>query len=282
VIGVKLHGRLGNQLFQYAFAYATAKKLNTTFYLDKRLSPDLISQYFLVSKDRFQWIDRSIFSFRFHKNFFSSYLRLGFYSKIKALLNLEDIEFSNNIEPEKELLNIKNHKLYSGYFQSENYFKDYKTVIFNQFKLKNNFIRSFNSIFSTLPQGFQKVVVHVRRTDYIDHQIDLPLAYFHHAIEQVNDPENFYIIISDDPKFIAQEFGYLKYKYISNHNEIIDFQFLMHADICILSNSSFSWWGAYLNQNKKRVIAPKYWLGHQNKIEEPSHVLIKGWETLAV
>ena len=48
MIAVKLEGRLGNQLFQYAFAYASAKKLKTTFYLDKSTDNFLLPRYFLI------------------------------------------------------------------------------------------------------------------------------------------------------------------------------------------------------------------------------------------
>jgi len=88
----------------------------------------------------------------------------------------------------------------------------------------------------------------------------------------------YYIFISDDLSYIEEEFDYLKEKYISKHNDIIDFQFLLNADICILSNSSFSWWGAYLNNKKATVFAPKFWLG--KKSELPKHIIPEGWHKL--
>lgn len=283
MIAVKLRGRLGNQLFQYAFAYATAKKLNTSFYLDKRFAPTLLSKYFIVGKDKFQWLDDFVFSIKGFKNLFSSYFKLAFYSKIEQVLNLKEIEFANELNPIEEMLKIANQKIYSGFFQSELYFENCRTEIKLQFCLKKEHIRAFEKIYSSLilPQEFNLIVIHIRRTDYINHHYDLPLSYFHKAIAKIDNPINFYVLISDDPKFVAKEFDYLSNKYISSNNEIIDFQFLMNADSCILSNSSFSWWGAYLNQKKAHIIAPEYWLGLQHKIEEPSHILLKEWEHLS-
>lgn len=277
MIGVKLNGRMGNQLFQYAFAYAIAKKLNTTFYLDKRFAENILSKYFLISDDKFQWLDRLIFSIQTDKNFFSSYLKLGFYSKVKSLLRLNEIEFSNDIAPTEEMIKIANNMLYSGFFQSEAYFNDYKTEIISQFQLNNYATDQFKNIPFKVPEGFKTVVLHIRRTDYIDHEFDLPIDYFHNAIAKIDHPGNYYIIISDDPIFAAKAFEYLRNKYISDHNEIVDFQFLMHADICILSNSSFSWWGAYLNQKAELIIAPEYWLGFSQKTEHPVDVIPRNW-----
>lgn len=277
MIGVRLHGRLGNQLFQYAFAYAMAKKYKTVFYLDKRLSQDFLSKYFLITQDKFRWLDRFIFSIKTKNGFFTSYMKLGFYSKIRYFLKLENIELSNNEKPEVEMLKGGNNKLYSGFFQSEIYFNHYKDDLLKQFQLNHNAIEQFKNTQFNLPDDFKSVVVHVRRTDYIEYNYDLPMDYFHHAIANIQDSKNFYIIISDDPTFASEEFNYLPNKYISNNNEIIDFQLLMQADICILSNSSFSWWGAYLNQKATTVIAPKYWLGYNEKKEYPSGIIPKHW-----
>lgn len=284
MIAIKLHGRLGNQLFQYAFAYSAAKKLTTSFYLDKRYAPTLLSKYFTIENDKFQWLDDLLFSIKGFKNLFSSYFKLAFYAKIEQILKLREMEFRSDINPVEEMHKIADQKIYSGYFQSELYFEEYRTEIRSQFRIKKRHIKAFEKVYSSLilPKEFNLVVVHIRRTDYMDHDYDLPLNYFHKAIAKIDNPVNYYVFISDDPEFLGEEFGYLSQKYISRNNEITDFQFLMNADSCILSNSSFSWWGAYLNHKKAHIIAPEYWLGFGSEIEEPSHVILKEWEQLSV
>ncbi len=102
-------------------------------------------------------------------------------------------------------------------------------------------------------------------------------SYFHKAIESINNDRNYFIFVSDEPDTIENEFSYIKNKYISDNDEIIDFQFIIHADICILSNSSFSWWGAYLNIKQPKIIAPRYWLGRADNKELPVNVIPDSW-----
>jgi hypothetical protein len=270
MIAVTLEGRLGNQLFQYAFAYTAAKRLNTTFYLDKSIDYLVLDKYFNIEHDFCYFFDKNIFSIKGYKNIFSHYARWLFYYLLRNLLFLKKKSFSNFEPAASQLHKIENNGMYWGHFQSEEYFFSYKDDIIKLFSIKDIHRESFYNIFLSLPQNVKYVTVHIRRADYIAHNYVIDAAYYHKAIESIHQQENYYIFISDDTDFIKTEFGYLANKYISENDEITDFQFLTHADICILSNSSFSWWGAWLNNNKnKQVYAPKYWLGFKEGKEFP-------------
>lgn len=273
MIAVVAQGRLGNQLFQYAFAYASAKKLSCNFYIDKRYEKYVLSEYFQLSNDFFSKLDRYVFSIGGFRKFFSSFLRLGIYALIERKTIRNEAFFSDTEAPSKQLIKINNHTKYHGFFQSEDYFLQYRAEITKEFKIKKRHQISFNQIFNTIPKDKKIVVVQIRRTDYIELNICLSATYYHSAIKETYNENNFYIVISDDKKFINEEFGYLTNKYISNHDEIIDFQFLMNADICIISNSTFGWWGAYLNKKKPKIYAPKYWLGFVEKEEFPNGII---------
>lgn len=262
MIGIKLEGRLGNQLFQYAFAYSTAKKINTKFYFDSSIEKLVIPQYFKIKTVPFYYIDKTCFSVNGFKNLLSVHLRRIFYKTIKTYYSLHEVVLSSEAVPKNELLKICNGSLFIGYFQSEDYFKDSSKEVKEQFSIHESYKNQFNEIFSLLPQNKNYVVIHVRRGDYVDLNLAKEANYYHKAIQTIHSDNNFYIIISDDHSFINKEFDYLENKYISNHNEIIDFQFLVNAQTCILSNSSFSWWGAYLNTNiNNKVLAPANWCG---------------------
>jgi len=118
----------------------------------------------------------------------------------------------------------------------------------------------------------------VRRGDYLFEKyldevgIDLPRSYFTKAMEAIKkEVENpFFIFLSDDPAFVACCFQDEKNKYISRNDMGVDLALMTLCEYGIVSNSSFSWWGAYLMQNRKKVIFPNYWYGWKQKIA--SHI----------
>lgn len=274
MIAVRLEGRLGNQLFQYAFIYAAARKLNTSFYLDKSIEKFLVPQYFEVKNDFIYALDNHIFSITGYKNIFYIHFKRAFYSALrKVLFGNHKIVVPNTLPVNEALKQLKNNFFYEGHFHSESFFSEYKDEIKKIYTVRKVFSDAFEKIKKELDSSKKLVVIHVRRGDYVDYSIALPLAYYKTALNTINDQHVEYIFISDDRKFVETEFGDIPDKYISTHSEIIDLQFLINADVCILSCSSFSWWGAWLNKNEnKQVFAPKYWLGFKDEKEFPAGV----------
>jgi len=274
MIALKLEGRLGNQLFQYAFIYTAAKKLNTSFYLDKSIERFLLPQYFAVTNDFLAILDDNVFSIPGYKNIFRIHLKRIFYNFLNALLvggNL--VSISNDGNARDAFKQLKNNTLYLGFFQSENYFNDFEEEVRTLFKVKKEYACEFEQLNQLFGGRKKKAVIHVRRTDYVGLDLSLPVGYYKNAIEKFAGPDIAYIFITDDQSFVEKEFSYIPDKYISTQSEIIDLQFLINADFCVLSNSSFSWWGAWLNNNQhKKVYAPKYWLGFKEKKYMPSGI----------
>jgi len=276
MVEVKFIGRLGNQLFQYAFIYAAAKKLNTRFYIDSTFEGNYLTEYFYLKFDPLHTLDKYFFGIQGFKNIFRIHLKKGFYRGLRRLLNLKPTQISLDIAPELEMRRLRNNLSYEGYFQSEKYFSGYQTDIKKIYQIKKVYVSRFLNISKNLPEHQKLITVHIRRGDYLSGGIILPVDYYHRAIKSVNEPGNLYVIISDDPAYAAAEFHYLENVHISKETEIVDLQYLIHADCCILSNSTFSWWGAYLNQRNAKVIAPKNWLGVNNE-EWPHSVLLNEW-----
>lgn len=279
MVAVKLEGRLGNQLFQYAFIYAAAKKLNTSFYLDKSIENFIPGKYFTTQRDFLSPLDTLVFSIKGYKNLFTIHSKKAFYKILERLLfNNRKIIIDSKENPSEALSKIKNDCIFEGYFQSEQYFFNLQDDIKTLFTIKDTYKQEFKTVFTLLPKAAKYVTIHIRRTDYISLNIALDTEYYHKAIKSIHNEGNYYIFISDDINFVKNEFDYLKNKYVSEHNEITDLQFLMSADVCILSNSTFSWWGAWLNNKQNKTIyAPKYFLGWQQKKESPVNIYPNNW-----
>lgn len=75
MVSTKIQGRLANQLFQYAFIYAIAKRLNTCFYIDKSIEKFKLPKYFNIKKDLFYPLDFYLFSIKDQKHIFSYHLK---------------------------------------------------------------------------------------------------------------------------------------------------------------------------------------------------------------
>lgn len=270
MIGVNLRGRMGNQLFQFAFAYATAKKLKTSFFINE-------------SAKHFR--PRSYFELGGYNNFYNDVKRKWF-----NLLNYKQkniIIYDNSKLPSENLLLMKNNAIYSGFFQSEEYFKDSEEDIRRLFKIKDKYINSFNQKFKSIFSANKILAIHLRRTDYLSQgddkvggkDVSLPILYYKKCMERIKSIDEYLVIfVSDSIDYARESFG-VKHNYRFEFNsEIIDFQVLLNADILIISNSTFAWWAAYLNnKNNKVVFAPKYWLGFKVKEESPAGIMLPEW-----
>lgn len=152
-----------------------------------------------------------------------------------------------------------------GYFQSEKYFKQYEEDIRREFSFKNEIDYDPNA-----------VSIHVRRGDYCNlSKIHPPcgMDYYEAAMDKL--PSNNYIVFSDDIEWCKQRFVGNKFTF-SEHRSAEEDLFLMSK--CrgnIIANSSFSWWAAWLSDNRD-VIAPKKWFGSEAP-HDPKDLVPERW-----
>lgn len=157
-----------------------------------------------------------------------------------------------------------------GYFQSEKYFAGIKDIIKKEFFLKNEPGQVYDETAKKINET-NSVAVHFRRGDYITNQgINKifgtpPLEYYHTAVKKmagmIKDP-HFYIF-SNDIEWVKNNFKpeypttYVADPALKNFHEISLMSKCRHN---IIANSSFSWWGAWLNGNQNKiVVAPQRW-----------------------
>jgi hypothetical protein len=105
----------------------------------------------------------------------------------------------------------------------------------------------------------------------------LSFHYFEKVLRQISNlTEKQLIFVSDDLPAVKANFNFKNAIFVES--EINSFIALTLADTLIISNSSFHWWGAWLNEKpNKKVYAPNYWLGHKMKIEFPQYIIPKSW-----
>lgn len=245
------NGRLGNQLFQYAVCYAQSKRLGAEFIIPKE-NVENIKEDGCYNFATNSWIP---YRFRMYDCF-----------KITA-----DTQYNVNVQNEykephfhhsSDIDSIQDNTSIHGYYQSEKYFIDYKNDILREFQFKDEiFYNTFRKISDF--KNNEIVAVHIRRGDAVVNPVFplITMEYIQSAINEFTDKEYNFLIISDDVPYCRQVFPESDNIRISNgENDFEDLCLMSLADHNIISNSSFSWWGAYLNKNQnKKVIAPSDW-----------------------
>ena len=160
-----------------------------------------------------------------------------------------------------QTVNISGSTNLAGYFQSEKYFSHCEDEIRKVFTLHPQITQKIISRFGTLLRS-KTCSMHVRRTDYLENSNFLDLtstSYYEEAFRKFAGDTTF-IVFSDDIAWCKRRFQDKRFIFIEGMNEIYDLFVMSHCQSHIIANSSFSWWGAWLNANPdKIVIAPARW-----------------------
>lgn len=274
MIAVTLIGGLGNQMFQYALGRKLAIENNTQLLLDLSFLKTKASGYtqrnfeldvFNIHADILS--DNELLKFNAtHKNKFTRKLY-----KILPFLNNYKIVREKGHHFQPNLLKINGNCLFYGFWQSEKYFTEIRDVLKNDFSPKNAPSEENQLIIQKI-SACHSVSLHVRRGDYVNlkdannfHGI-CGLDYYSQAIEHIkkNIDNPVFFIFSDDVNWckenIQTEFPTYFVEHNTGSNSFEDIRLMSLCKHNITANSSFSWWGAWLNGNpKKIVIAPKKW-----------------------
>ena len=273
MIIVHLAGGLGNQMFQYAFARANAIRLSTELAVE-------LSDKSLQIHNGFE-LDRV----------FNVHARLASQKEIRAALGLsrnpilrgilKKLGLSKNCLPHyieemhfqfsPEMMYIRDNTFVFGYWQSEKYFLDVAESIRQDFKFKLP-IESKNIELAKQIKQVNAVSLHVRRGDYASNPKNITMhglcsieyyqAAIRHVAKQIKNPHFF--VFSDDISWVKNNLRIdFPHQYIDHNHGAESYNDMRLMSLCkhnIIANSSFSWWGAWLNLDfGKIVIAPKRW-----------------------
>jgi len=273
MIIVKLIGGLGNQMFQYAVGRRLAYKYNTELKLDIQGFKDYKLRNY--SLNNFNIVEnfataKDLSHVLLHSD--GSAVKI-FKHIIRNIPNVQSIEYvkEKKFSFQQSILSLPDNVYLEGYWQSEKYFSDIEDIIRNEFSIVNPLTSASQEIAEQI-KDCESVSVHVRRGDYVSnpktnsfHGV-CGLEYYCRAIdmirEKIDNPHFF--IFSDDPEWVCCNIKpdapttYVRHNYCSK-----DYEDICLMSMCkhnIIANSSFSWWGAWLNTNPdKIIIAPSKW-----------------------
>lgn len=262
MIYINLEGRLGNILFQIAAGCSLAKRLKVPFRA-------IITDYQTPEDNSL-----SDYLIPFRENILRN---VEMVTEAPADCQVYDEPFFHyHPLPEKD------NQVLAGYFQSEKYF-DEQTVreLFRIDPGTEVYIRTkYGSLLDKHP-----VCMHLRRGDYLKkescHTVCTP-AYFRRTIECFPEA-NCFLIASDDIAWCKTQFQGERFSFIEEETPLVTLYLLSMCSHYILSNSSFSWWGAWLNPDPaKKVICPAPWFGYEFRNKKTSDLLPASWIQLPV
>jgi glycosyl transferase family 11 len=261
MIIVRLQGGIGNQLFQYAAAYALARRFGCPLAMDLSIyKQEKVRRYAL---DRFDIPQRVVSP---------PFLRTGSPMMQRALAAFGLRPFLTYREPhchyDPQFLNLSPPVQIRGYFQSERYFAPIADELRHQLKLTVPLSDAAAHVARKIAESNVPISIHIRRGDYLisDGLRPLDIAYFRQAYSIMNGivgQSATYFVFSDDYEYAVVNFDFLPERVIVSGDPNRAWEELILMARChhhVIANSSFSWWGAWLNTaSDKRVIAPRRW-----------------------
>jgi hypothetical protein len=286
MIAFNINGRLGNQMFQLAAAYTLAIKHKT-----KVLPNETSGQYYVpdifINTSIYPWHWRlmhvigNLLNKRLYR-YFTKLIMPIYYNSFK-LIKFQPRDY---MSISHEFHNLPNNTNLDGYFQSEFYFNTIKNTIHHLFKFKEKHLIKWETYIKRYEPYQNLIAMHIRLSDYkqLAHlqlgcdDLTLPSEYYTSILKKQNLENSLIIVMSDEPETVTEWFKEFKQVKISRESQEIDLLTLTKANVCILSHSTFSWWGAWLNNQKNnKIYIPKYFLGFKIEKEIPEYIIPKEW-----
>ena len=288
MIIVRVSSGLGNQMFQYAL-YLSLKERKDDVKMDLSYY-DFNSPHNGYELDSVFGIVGDVASNQESLEFGD--IKRGFLSRARRKFvylkktHYKEKKFSYN----REVFEIDNVYL-SGYWQTEKYFCEIENKIKSAFVFKRD-IGEYNASIIRKMREKESVSIHIRRGDYEGetktskkHGRICDLDYYEKAIRfmKLRVGKSDFYVFSDEPNWVRENLKIENAVYVdwnTGKNSYLDMQLMSNCRHNIIANSSFSWWGAWLNDNtEKIVVAPGKWF---NSDEDISDIVPLGWHKLMI
>ncbi|MDD6057938.1 MAG: alpha-1,2-fucosyltransferase [Clostridiales bacterium] len=257
----ELTAGFGNQMFSYACGYALAKRKGADFYINTYMADNGMSRPLEIDKLNITYKERITYLYR------KDLMNRAVCNKIRRQ---KAIGWRTRIYKEKQhytydpqIFEVDYDVMLSGYWQTYRYFEAYRPELLSLFTPKQLSEKATQKI-EDIRRIKNTVAVHIRRGDYLEVNAYIGPEYASDAMRIMEEKLGNvnYCFFSDDITWVKEYFGEKEnHHFISGSTSLTDVEEFFCMVACehhIIANSTFSWWGAYLNQNKEKiVIAPK-------------------------
>jgi len=246
-ITCNLAGRLGNNLFQIAYCTAIYIDNDLKFFIHKD-NPGVYHEYKNNILKNISYLD----------------IDISDYTHVLVSHNYNPIKIPKN----KNLI-------LTGYGQTDKYFNHHKSLICSMFGPNDDFIKKNKHIISK-----NTTAIHVRRGDYLYYPNIHPvisIEYINYCTKLIDSDS--YMISSDDIDWCKSNITLRNATFIDKTEPLETLWILSMCNNFILSNSSFSWWSAYLSKTQGKVLMPSTWFGPELNIT-CADLACYGWDTI--
>lgn len=277
MIVVSMSGGLANQMFQYAF-YLHLKDKGLNVMLDQSnftpresMTCETTRVQDVFNNTKFELMPAGMFPLTYWKRRWRFLRSLAWIWGDKYI---PEPTFAYHPEIFKK---ASKNCIFYGSWQCEKYFKNIESEVRKQFTFRP-FEDERNKELALKMSKENSIALHIRKgKDYTTEfllQNTCPLEYYLNAIEYIKkhvDKPIFYIF-TDNPTWVSEHLKNINYTLIDWNpikglNNYLDMQLMSCAKHNIISNSTYSWWGAWLNKNvEKIVVAPKFWFNPKMKL----------------
>jgi hypothetical protein len=271
------NGRLGNQMFQYAALRGIAAKRG------------------------YEWvIPPDTYDHDSNYGLFETFEMSGVEEKNLGFVDNKFVKESNHSFDKNIFENCPDNVSIDGYFQTEKYFTHISDDIRKDFTFKDDYLKPCKEIIDSLDKD--PIFIHIRRSDAIgreEYHPILRLDYFEESLKNWSDDTPVFVF-TDDIEWCKQKEFFKQDRFLFNEsNQRYQYKtidglgkpqntLLPQVDLCLMSlcsgaiiaNSSFSWWGAWMQNDRGTIICPdpKNWFGHKLSHLDTCDIIPNGWK----
>lgn len=287
---VRLSGGLGNQMFQYALGKHLSVLGNTQLKIDiSSFQTDQLRNFeldkFKIKANLVSELEVQMLSELQESNTTKRWL-----SKLYHLVTKQIVVYNEkNLSYDPFILKFYNswiNIVLKGCWQNELYFRGIRHQIIEDFSPKEELSFSKNSYLPKI-ESQTSVSLHVRRGDYVHDKATqsihgvCSLDYYHLAVEVIKKTvkKPHFFVFSDDTEWVAKNISLAaSTTYVSGNTAASDLLLMAKCKHHITANSTFSWWGAWLNQQRNKiVICPKMWYWDSKLEKQTTNLIPQDW-----